>query len=123
MTDLQGVIRLLYRADWTRLSLYADVRSESDEDLVASRVLARMREKIDPWVSASSTCTEPTGEEPRGYQSWPATLLIAPGGRYRQEYPDEPSGHVTGSDGERDWVWRPSLPVTCPDGSSGYSCR
>ena len=110
MTDLQGVIRLLYRADWTRLSLYADVRSESDEDLVASRVLARMREKIDPWVSASSTWTEPTGEEPRGYQSWPATLLIAPGGRYRQEYPDEPSGHVTGSNGERDWVWRPEDP-------------
>ena len=53
MTDLQGVIRLLYRADWTRLSLSADVRFESDQDLVASRVMARMREKLQPWVSAS----------------------------------------------------------------------
>ena len=110
MTDLQGVIRLLYRADWTRLSLSADVRFESDHDLVASRVMAGMREKLQPWVSASPAYTEPPGEEPRGYQSWPATLLIAPGGRYRQDYPDEPSGHVIGSDGERSWVWRPQDP-------------
>jgi len=27
MTDLQGVIGLLYRADWTRLSLSADAHS------------------------------------------------------------------------------------------------
>jgi len=110
MTDLQGVIRLLYQADWTRLSLSADVRFESDQDLVASRVMARMREKMQPWVSSSPASAEPPGEELRGYRSWPATLLIAPGGRYRQEYPDEASGHVIGSDGDRSWVWRPQDP-------------
>jgi hypothetical protein len=110
MTDLQGVIRLLYQADWTRLSLSADVRFESDQDLVASRVMARMREKMQPWVSVSPDSAEPPGEELRGYRSWPATLLIAPGGRYRQEYLGEPSGHVIGSDGERSWVWRPQDP-------------
>src|ERR1700750_1654972 len=40
MTDLQGVIGLLYRADWTGLSLAADVRSETDQDLLSSRVRA-----------------------------------------------------------------------------------
>ncbi len=69
-----------------------------------------MREKMPPWVSVSPDSAEPSGEELRGYRSWPATLLIAPGGRYRQEYPDEPSGHVIGSDGERSWVWRPQDP-------------
>ncbi|MGH3253919.1 MAG: LolA family protein [Streptosporangiaceae bacterium] len=69
-----------------------------------------MREKLQPWVSTSSASAEPPDEEPRGYQSWPATLLIAPGGRYRQEYPDESSGYVIGSDGERGWVWRPQDP-------------
>ena len=40
MTDLQGVIGLLYRAGWTGLSLAADVRSETDQDLLRSRVRA-----------------------------------------------------------------------------------
>ena len=77
--------------------------------------MARMREKMGPWISTSPASAEPSSEEPpgeelRGYHSWPGTLLIAPGGRYRQEYPDEPSGHVIGSDGERSWVWRPQDP-------------
>ena len=46
MTDLQGVIGLLYRADWTRLSLSAEVHSESDQDLRTSRKSA-MR---PPWA-------------------------------------------------------------------------
>ena len=49
-------------------------------------------------------------EEPGGYHSWHARLLIAPGGRYRQEYLDEPSGRVIGSDGERSWVWHQQEP-------------
>ncbi len=115
MTDLQGVIGLLYRADWTRLSLSADVHSESDHDLRMSRVRAIR----PPWApegriwkipvveNTPLTWEEATGDELEGYNSWDTALLIAPGGRYRLEYRDEPSGRVIGSDGERSWVWRP----------------
>ena len=116
VTDLQDVIGLLYRADWTRLSMSADVHFESNRDLLMSRVRAtrppwfpegpvwRFREDPEagppPWEEAP-------GEEPRGYDSGRARLLIAPGGRYRLEYGDEPSGQVIGSDGERGWIWYP----------------
>jgi len=57
---------------------------------------------------------EATGEELGGYHSWDTRLLIAPGGRYRQENLDEPSGRVIGSDGERSWVWRQQDPASPP---------
>lgn len=119
MTDLQGVIGLLHRADWTRLSLSADVHSETDQDLWMSRSRAtrprwvpggrawRFRENPE---SSPLTWDEATGEELAGYHSWDTRLLIAPGGRYRQEYQDEPSGRAIGSDGERSWAWRPQDP-------------
>ena len=37
MAHLQDVVGLLYRADWTRLSLSADVRIEKDGDLALRR--------------------------------------------------------------------------------------
>ena len=116
VTDLQDVIGLLYRADWTRLSVSGDVRFESNRDLLTSRVRAtrppwfpegpawRFRKDpedgLPPWEEAP-------GEEPRGYDSGRARMLIAPGGRYRLEYEDELSGQVIGSDGERGWTWHP----------------
>jgi hypothetical protein len=114
MTGLQGVIGLLYRADWTRLSMSADVRFESDRDLLTSRVratrppwfpdrpLRRFREEPE---GGPPTSDEVPGEELWGYRSGRARLLIAPGGRYRQEYGDEPSGQVIGSDGECGWIF------------------
>src|SRR5579859_1346119 len=126
MTDLQGVIGLLHRADWTQLSLSADVHSETDQDLWMSRMRAtrphwvpegrgvpegrvwRFRENPE---NSPLTWEEATGEELVGYHSWDTRLLIAPGGRYRQEYQDEPSGRAIGSDGERSWVWRPQDPA------------
>ena len=120
MTDLQGVIGLLHRADWTGLSLSADVHSETDQDLWTSRVRAtrphwlpegrawRFRENPE---NTPLTWDEATGDELAGYHSWDTRLLIAPGGRYRQEYQDEPSGRAIGSDGERSWVWRPQDPA------------
>jgi outer membrane lipoprotein-sorting protein len=120
MTDLQGVIGLLYRADWTGLSLAADVRSETDQDLLRSRVRAMKPSWVPEGRGRSSrgvypeggppTWADATSEEPGGYHSWHARLLIAPGGRYRQEYLDEPSGRVIGSDGERSWVWHQQEP-------------
>jgi len=40
MADLQSVIGLLHRADWTRLSMSAEVHFESDRDLALSRLPA-----------------------------------------------------------------------------------
>jgi outer membrane lipoprotein-sorting protein len=120
MTDLQGVIGLLYRADWTGLSLAADVRSETDQDLLSSRVRAVKPSWVPEGRGRSSRGVYPEGgpptwadaisEEPGGYHSWHARLLVAPGGRYRQEYLDEPSRRVIGSDGERSWVWHQQEP-------------
>ena len=65
MTDLQGVIGLLYRAGWTGLSLAADVRSETDQDLLSSRVRA-----VKPsWVpedgaGAPEGCTRRAARRP-----------------------------------------------------------
>jgi len=89
------VIGLLYRADWTGLSLAADVRSETDQDLLRSRVRAVKPSWVPEGRGRSSrgvypeggtpTWADATSEEPGGYHSWHARLLIAPGGRYRQE--------------------------------------
>jgi hypothetical protein len=94
MADLKSVIGLLYRADWTRLSLSADARIESDRDLMLRRLRAR-------WPDRD----EPPDDEEGGYYSRRATLLIAPGGRYRLEYTGEAVEHLAGSDGERGWTW------------------
>lgn len=122
MADLQNVIGLLYRADWTQLSMSAEVRFERDEDLAQSRQhAARPPGTADPgsdvptWAEATG---EETGEEPGGHQSGHATLLIAPGGRYRQES----EGHLEGNDGEQGWIWlQPDLapPARTPVSAAG----
>ena len=99
MTGLPDVIGLLYRADWTRLSLSADVRVEVDLDLLHRRIRAGrpagyrdLRASLRP-----------------GRRSERAALLIASGGRYRLEYQDG-HGLIEGNDGERGWEWRPGPP-------------
>jgi hypothetical protein len=102
MADLKSVIGLLYRADWTRLSLSADVRIESDRDLMLRRLRARRPDRDEPPDDED----DEDGEE-GGYHSRRATLLIAPGGRYRLEYTGEAAEQLAGSDGERGWTWWP----------------
>ncbi len=110
MADLQTVIGLLYRADWTRLSLSAGVRSERDGDLTVRRLRAMpsgfrpgptMRVRPDPGPPIMEDVPE---EELGGYHYGQAELLIAPGGRYRLEHGDE-AGRIDGSDGVRGWTW------------------
>jgi len=100
MASLPDVIGLLYRADWTRLSLSADVRVEVDLDLLHRRIRAgrlagyrHLRASLRP-----------------GRPSERAALLIAPGGRYRLEDQDG-HGIIEGNDGERGWEWRPGPPI------------
>jgi hypothetical protein len=94
MAGLPNVIGLIYRADWTRLSLSAEVRFESDGDLLRRRVR-------DRWSRAW-----PVQEENDGRYSMRAALLIAPGGRWRLDYAGS-QGLAEGNDGERGWEWRP----------------
>ena len=97
MAGLPEVIGLLYRADWTRLSLSAEVRFEQDGDL------ARRREVrgpggvdaalgVPPRSHGSPVKEQEPEDELGGYHRWRAALLIAPGRRYRLEYEGDHGG-------------------------------
>jgi hypothetical protein len=110
MTDLVG---LLYRADWSRLSLTAEVNVRRDLDL--DRI--RYEDEIPPPGKAA--CVPPPWQlfrdfsrRPRAEREWEmatdqlgtethrSTLLIQPGRRYREQGEDVASG----CDGERSWT-------------------
>jgi hypothetical protein len=98
MAEVRDVVGLLYRADWTRLSLSAQVHQE--QNLGLSRQL---------WRSRSVRMREPSADEvPLGVRADRTALRVAPGGRFRQEPVDQGSGSVRGSDGVRGWRWFPS---------------
>jgi hypothetical protein len=94
MVDEQGLVALLYRADWRRLSLSGEVRGGRE-----------------PWTWAVS---DPRRPRPGGPDAWvppfpppgtfagtDVTLLVAPGKRYRMASAD--GRRVRGCDGERAW--------------------
>jgi len=112
MAGLPEVIGLLHRADWTRLSLSAEVRFEQDGDLarrrdktVAAESMRRLG--IRPDLLGSPSREQELDDERGGYHRWHAALLIAPGRRYRLEYEGDHGGHADGSDGEQAWTLRP----------------
>jgi hypothetical protein len=90
MTDLVG---LLYRADWSRLSLTAEVSVRRDLDLNRTRLKA---DSPPPRAGHEwEMATDQLGTETRR-----STLLIQPGRRYREQGED----HVGGCDGDRSWL-------------------
>jgi outer membrane lipoprotein-sorting protein len=104
MAGLPEVIGLLYRADWTRLSLSAELRSETDrEPLPLPRP---SREERSRWFRAW-----PMQRQDNGRYVGRGALLIGPGGRWRLEcsVPGRSAGGeaAEGNDGERGWSWRP----------------
>jgi outer membrane lipoprotein-sorting protein len=103
MVGLPEVIGLLYRADWTRLSLSAELRSETDREPLPR--LSRDR-RGSRWYRAW-----PAERQDNGRYVGRGTLLIGPGGRWRLEcsVPGRGAGGeaAEGSDGERGWSWRP----------------
>ena len=149
MMDQPDLVGLLYRADWTRLSLGAEVSITRDRDLWRSRFddeppaqersvglsgpwcapwfapwfapwlgsprvpededLDKSGEPDQPWKAPQSgrRSGEPRGAgrewematEILGTESRRFTLLIAPGGRYREQG----EGYLSGCDGERSW--------------------
>jgi outer membrane lipoprotein-sorting protein len=100
VADLPEVIGLLHRADWTRLSLSAEVRFECDRDLLHSRMSARVPAFYRNIGTRARTRV-------RSSPSGRAALLIAPGARYRLERQGEDE-LIQGSDGQRRWIsWWP----------------
>lgn len=84
MISEEALVALLYRADWTNLSLAAGLhRSRVDRG-------GGFHQFDVPWADPASG---------------PALLLIAPGGRYRVESTGAGGGRtIQGSDGERAWL-------------------
>jgi outer membrane lipoprotein-sorting protein len=112
MAGLPEVIGLLHRADWTRLSLSAEVRFEQDGDLARRRENALRTESMRRFgVRPGSPGMPDVEQEPDAerdvYHRWHAALLIAPGRRYRLEYEGDHGGRADGSDGEQAWTLRP----------------
>jgi hypothetical protein len=103
MSEEPDLIRLLFRADWTRLRLAAEVTTSRDFDLDRNQYEAD-GSVPPPWLGAP-------GKPPRAGHVWEmatdqlgtrtnrSTLLIEPGRRYREQGED----HLSGCDGERSW--------------------
>jgi len=101
MSDQPDLVSLLYRTDWTRLSLAAEVTTSRDFDLdrYGGDVFSP-----PPWLGAPR-------KPPRTAHVWEmatdrlgtrtdrSTLLIEPGRRYREQGED----HLSGCDGDRSW--------------------
>src|ERR1700722_14203693 len=102
MTETPDLVVLLYRADWTRLSLAAEVSHTIDHDLEALRSEIRVpgagmpdrplgaRGPPGP-VAGFGRRWRPTGTEGgtptdlQGPETSRSTLLVAPGGRARHQ--------------------------------------
>ena len=99
MTGKRELVALLYRADWTRLCLSAEVHGPGE-----------------PGMAGVTVPTAPTetwpGPDPRFPPFEPEVndrmLLLAPGKRYREESVN--GRYVHGCDGERLWRWSADLP-------------
>jgi hypothetical protein len=101
MLGERELVALLYRADWTRLSLSGEVYGFDER--VGSMLTFIQEHRAD-----SSPPFPPFDEMRPGI----TRLLLAPGKRYRKD--SEHGWHAEGSDGERIWVWVQSPPGPPP---------
>src|SRR5215469_195397 len=100
MAKKRELVALLYRADWTRLSLSGEVHGvDTSVPMVAT--------ETGPWRDVPFPPKAPPFE-PFGPEATDRTLLVAPGMRYREESAD--GRRVQGCDGERVWRWFAELP-------------
>jgi outer membrane lipoprotein-sorting protein len=102
MAGLPEMLGLLYRADWTRLSLSAELRSETDREPLP---------RLSREGRSRSYRTWPVQRQDDGRYVGRGALLIGPGGRWRLECPVPGRGAegeaAEGNDGEHGWSWRP----------------
>jgi hypothetical protein len=104
MLGERELVGLLYRADWTRLSLLAGLTKVTDGpgDVEPIGWRPGVRVRRPPWMGPRE---EPADTSP-GERAYRMTgqLLVAPGCRYRKEVADQ-DGHtfLEGCDGDRPW--------------------
>jgi hypothetical protein len=102
LTDIPGLVALLYRADWTQLCLSAEISSR-----VRRPRMVRMKAGEDSWRLAD----EPGADEPDAeadaedmlprWREGLSRVLIAPGGRCRvEEAAPGPHQSASGGGGE-----------------------
>src|SRR5215469_14397043 len=102
MAGKRELVALLYRADWTRLSLAGEVHGVDESvPTVVTKTGAGRDMPFPPFPKAPPF-------EPFEPEATDRTLLVAPGMRYREESAD--GRHVQGCDGERVWRWFAELP-------------
>ena len=95
------LVGLLYRADWTGLTLSGTVRGA--EPVVDMTVTVP-----EPWIPPGApTAPEWFFAPPEGARAL-RTLVLAPGRRFRVD--SEDGSRAIGSDGERVWQWMPGVP-------------
>lgn len=100
MVDERGIVALLYRADWRRLSLSGEVHGRRPPLM---SLLAGEPRPGGPVPPPFPPFRPPSGSS----AETDMTLLVAPGRRYRVASPD---GAVWGCDGERGWASLGELP-------------
>jgi hypothetical protein len=111
MTDEPDLVALFYRADWTKISLSAEVRETIDW-------AHRMPKPVSliPGISVDSLLDSPVEPNPEEYR---ARLRIAPGGRYQVDIlAVEPQGEDRPGHDEvlrRRYGDRPGLPPPYPE--------
>src|SRR5713101_6001114 len=100
-SGMSDLVSLLYRADWTRLSLTAEVGVSRDHDLSRSRFESGAPQppplgvpwgvpwsvpwRGGPWSGPSSGPEREMAADVPGPEEGRSTVLIAPGRRYRQQ--------------------------------------
>lgn len=102
MVDERGLVALLYRADWRRLSLSGEVRGGREPLTWVVGEVGQMR------PGAPGAWVPPPSPPPGVFAETDVTLLIAPGKRYRMATAD--GQRVRGCDGERAWGQFGELP-------------
>jgi hypothetical protein len=123
MVSDRELVGLLYRADWTKLTLSGTVRAPT-QPVIDTIVTVRSDEPLSwPWQRQAGPPAPPWLSEAeeeawgarRGRASGPSwyflagskdaecTLSVAPGRRFRAEHPN--GAWAAGSDGERLWYW------------------
>jgi len=94
---MRDLVSLLYRADWTRLRLAAEVTASRDADLDRTRYGA---DGPPPFLGAPRPGhVWAMATDQLGTRTDRSTLLIEPGRRYREQGED----HLSGCDGDRSW--------------------
>jgi len=93
MTGLRDLVTLLYRADWTQLSLSGELTRRVDQAAEPS-LLQPTRRAADPVDAA----------EPPRWRETKSSVLVAPGGRFRVEgLARDERTDITVCDGESCW--------------------